>query len=134
MEIIKLKFNSHGDERGSLIAIEEGLDIPFSIKRVYYVFDTLKNVHRGFHSHKKLEQILICVSGSCKILLDDGKEKSIVNLDKNDEGLYIGPDMWREMFEFSENAILLVLASEVYEENDYIRDYDEFISYRINNN
>ena len=101
--------------------------VPFEIKRVYYMYDTKKDVHRGFHAHKSLEQILICIHGSCKVLLDNGTEKKIVSLEKPYEGLYIANNMWREMYDFSEDAVLMVLASEYYKEEDYIRDYNEFL-------
>lgn len=127
MQVVKYTFQQHGDERGQLIALEEMRDIPFTIKRVYYMYDTAEGVHRGFHSHKNLEQILVCIHGSCKVLLDNGYEKKIVFLEKPYEGLYVGPNMWREMFDFSKDAVLLVLASELYNESDYIRDYDEFL-------
>ncbi|MBQ5558487.1 MAG: WxcM-like domain-containing protein [Lachnospiraceae bacterium] len=127
MQVIKYAFQQHGDERGMLVALEEHNDIPFEIKRVYYMYDTKPGVRRGFHAHKKLEQILICIHGSCKILMDNGKEKKVVSLEKPYEGLYISNDIWREMYDFSEDAVLMVLASEVYNEDDYIRDYDEFL-------
>lgn len=127
MQVIKYVFQPHGDDRGQLVALEEFKDIPFEIKRVYYIYDTLSDVRRGFHAHKNLEQILICIHGSCKILLDNGHEKKIVPLEKPYEGLYVANNMWREMFDFSPDAVLLVLASELYDESDYIRDYDEFI-------
>ena len=129
MQIVKYVFQPHGDERGQLVALEEFKDIPFSIKRVYYIYDTAQGVTRGFHAHKKLEQILICMHGSCKILLDDGKDKAVVPLDSPNEGLYVGNAMWREMFDFSPDAVLVVLASELYDEADYIRNYDEFLAY-----
>ncbi len=129
MEIIKYEFQKHGDERGMLVALEEKKDIPFEIKRVYYIYDTLKGVRRGFHAHKSLEQILICIQGSCKILLDDGYEKREVLMDKPYEGLYISNVIWREMFDFSSDAVLIVLASDYYNESDYIRDYNEFLEF-----
>lgn len=129
MDIKKYTFPPHGDDRGQLIAIEEQKDLPFDIKRVYYIYDTLADVRRGFHAHKKLEQILICVSGSCKIHLDNGFDTAEVTLDKPYEGLYISNDMWREMYDFSEGAVLLVLASEYYDELDYIRNYEDFIRF-----
>lgn len=129
MEIIKYRFQQHGDERGQLVALEEMKDIPFDIKRVYYMYDTVEGVHRGYHAHKCLEQILICIHGTCKILLDNGKEKEVVLLDKPYEGLYVSNVMWREMYDFSPDAVLMVLASEYYDETDYIRDYDEFLKY-----
>lgn len=123
----KICVQQHGDDRGMLVALEEYKDIPFEIKRVYYMYDTKKDVHRGFHAHKSLEQILICIHGSCKVLLDNGTEKKIVSLEKPYEGLYIANNMWREMYDFSEDAVLMVLASEYYKEEDYIRDYNEFL-------
>lgn len=117
----------HGDERGQLVALEEKKEIPFDIKRVYYIYDTLAGVRRGFHAHKNLKQLLICVHGSCKVLLDDGKEKEIVILDEPYKGIFLQSYIWREMYDFSPDAVLLVLASEVYDECDYIRNYDEFL-------
>lgn len=129
MQIQKFVFQKHGDYRGQLIALEEYKDIPFKIKRVYYMYDTGKNVTRGHHAHKRLEQILICIHGSCKIRLDNGIEKCTVLLDKPFEGLYVSNVMWREMYDFSSDAVLLVLASELYDETDYIRDYNEFLRF-----
>ena len=122
-----LKFDIKGDERGSLIALESLKNIPFEIKRVYYIFDTKQNIRRGFHAHKNLQQVLIAVSGSCKILLDDGKNKQETSLDSPSKGLLIKDCMWREMFDFSSDCVLLVLANEHYDENDYIRDYNQFL-------
>lgn len=127
MQIIKYNFPPHGDDRGQLVALEERKDIPFDIKRIYYIYDTLAGVRRGFHAHKNLQQILICVHGSCKIHLDNGFETEEVLLDKPTEGLYISNNMWREMYDFSPDAVLLVLASEHYDESDYIRNYDTFL-------
>ena len=127
MEVIKYHFPPHGDDRGQLVAIEAMQDLPFEIKRVYYIYDTLEDVRRGFHAHRNLQQILICVSGSCKIHLDDGTDTAEVLLDKPYEGLYISNNMWREMYDFTPGAVLLVLASEHYDESDYIRDYDVFL-------
>ena len=129
MEKKIIDFQKHGDERGMLIALESNKEIPFEIKRVYYMYDTLTEVRRGYHAHKKLQQILICIHGSCKIHLDNGFETCEVLLDKPYEGLYVSNDMWREMYDFSSDAVLMVLASELYDESDYIRNYDEFIKY-----
>ncbi len=126
MQVIKYMFQPHGDERGQLIALEEFRDIPFRIKRVYFMYDTLEGVIRGYHAHKTLEQILVCIHGTCKIRLDNGKESKVVPLEKPYEGLYVPPGMWREMFDFSPDAVLLVFASELYDAEDYIRNYDEF--------
>lgn len=129
MQITKIQFQCHGDVRGMLVALEENKEIPFNIKRVYYMYDTLLDVVRGHHAHKSLQQILICVHGSCKIRLDDGKDEGVVTLDNPSEGIYVGNNMWREMFDFSPDAVLMVLASELYDEKDYIRDYDQFLKF-----
>lgn len=129
MLIKKVSFLQHGDSRGQLVAIEECKDIPFDIKRVYYMFDTTPGVIRGKHAHKSLEQVLICTSGSCKVLLDDGKDKEVIELNKPYEGLYISNAIWREMYGFSSDAVLMVLASDFYNESDYIRNYDDFLKY-----
>ena len=129
MQIVKYVFQPHGDDRGQLVALEEFNDIPFQIKRVYYIYDTAPGVIRGFHAHKNLQQILIYIHGSCKIKLDNGCEKKVVPLEKPYEGLYVSSNMWREMYDFSPDAVLLVLASELYDEADYIRDYQEFLQY-----
>lgn len=127
MQIVKYAFQQHGDNRGMLVALEEYNDIPFEIKRVYYMYDTKEGVHRGFHAHRDLEQIMICIHGSCKIKLDNGREKKIVSLERPYEGLYVPGNIWREMYDFSSDAVLMVLASKIYDESDYIRDYDEFL-------
>ena len=129
MQVVKYQFQSHGDERGQLIALEEKKEIPFSVKRVYYIYDTAEGVTRGYHAHKSLEQILICIHGSCKIKLDNGKETETILLDNPHEGLYVSNNMWREMYDFSPDAVLLVLASELYDEKDYIRNYDDFLAF-----
>ena len=129
MQVVKYVFQPHGDDRGQLVALEEMKDIPFRIKRVYYMYDTIEGVRRGFHAHKCLEQILVPIHGSCKIHLDDGTETAEVVLDKPFEGLYISNAVWREMYDFSPDAVLMVLASEYYDEKDYIRNYDEFLKY-----
>ena len=132
MQVIKYAFQQHGDHRGQLVALEELKDIPFEIKRVYYMYDTGEGVRRGYHAHKALEQILICIHGSCKVLLDNGSETKVVSLEKPYEGLYIANDIWREMYDFSSDAVLMVLASEYYNEDDYIRDYDAFKMFVMN--
>ena len=93
------------------------------------MYDTGEGVVRGYHAHKTLQQILVCIHGSCKIRLDNGKEKKVVPLEKPYEGLYVSNSMWREMFDFSPDAVLMVLASDFYDESDYIRNYDEFLEY-----
>lgn len=128
MSLIQIiNFPINGDDRGSLIAVENNKEIPFKIKRIYYIFNTQKNVSRGFHAHKKLKQVTICVKGKCRIVLDDGKNQESVWLDSPEKGLLIQDLTWREMHDFSDDCVLLVLASELYNESDYIRNYDEFL-------
>lgn len=116
-----------GDERGRLVAIEGTRSIPFDIKRVYYIFGTEKETPRGFHAHKKLEQFAVCVAGSCRIIFDDGFKKEEITLNVPNQGVTISKMIWHEMHDFTEDCILLVLADDLYSENDYIRDYDDFI-------
>ncbi|MFQ1907865.1 sugar 3,4-ketoisomerase [Aeromonas veronii] len=126
MQIKLIPLQAHGDDRGSLIALEEGKNIPFPVKRVYYLFNTKEGVHRGFHAHKTLKQVAIPVRGSCRFVLDDGSERVEVLLDNPAQGLLIESFMWREMYDFSEDCVLMVLADQFYDESDYIRDYKEF--------
>ncbi len=116
-----------GDRRGKLVAIESLCDVPFEIKRMYYMFDTLPNESRGFHAHTRLEQVVIAMDGACRFVLDDGEKRETVLLNRPDVGLYIGPGMWREMHDFSYGCKLVVLASEHYDEKEYIRNYDDFL-------
>ncbi len=127
MQVVKYVFQPHGDDRGMLVSLEEHKDIPFKIKRVYFMYDTKKGVVRGMHAHRSLEQILVCVHGKCKVLLDNGTEKKTVPLEKPYEGLYIANDMWREMFDFAPGTVLMVFASDYYREEDYIRNYEDFL-------
>lgn len=128
MNVQLINFRQLLDERGGLIAIEQLKDIPFEIKRVYYIFDVTDGVRRGFHAHRKLQQVMFCPHGSCKILLDDGAEKIEVLLNSPDKGLLVKSNIWREMYDFSQGTVLMVLASDYYDEDDYIRDYTEFIN------
>lgn len=123
-----IQCDTHNDDRGSLGVIE-GKKLPFKIKRVYYLYSTAFGERRGLHAHKKLEQILICVSGNCKIKLDNGREYVNILMDKPDIGLYISSAVWREMYDFSDDCVLVVLASEMYDESDYIRNYEVFKEY-----
>lgn len=116
-----------GDNRGSLIALEENHNVPFDVKRVYYIFGTKENVRRGFHAHKNLKQLAICVSGSCTFLLDDGKVKEHIALTSPTQGLLIEGLIWREIYDFSADCVLMVLADNYYDESDYIRCYDMFL-------
>lgn len=122
-----IDFHQHGDNRGSLVALEENKDIPFNIKRIYYIYNTKQGVSRGFHAHKNLHQVAISLSGKCKIILDNGILREETWLDSPDRGLIINDMTWREMHDFSSDCVLLVLASEYYDENDYIRNYQDFI-------
>jgi dTDP-4-dehydrorhamnose 3,5-epimerase-like enzyme len=117
-----------GDDRGSLCVIEAERDTDFPIARVYYIFGTQAGVARGFHAHLALRQLAICVSGSCTMVFDDGRKRRSVVLDRPDKGVTIGPMIWREMHDFSDDAVLMVLADRHYDETDYIRDYDTFLA------
>ena len=116
-----------GDDRGGLVALEGNKSVPFEIKRIYYIFDTREDVARGFHAHKALKQLAVCVAGSCRFVLDNGLEKEDVVLDSPLRGLIIDKMIWHEMHDFSDDCVLIVLADEVYDESDYIRDYEEFL-------
>lgn len=115
-----------GDERGKLISLESNRNIPFEIKRVYYIFDTLPEQARGMHAHRSLEQIVVAMDGACQFVLDDGTTRETVWLNRPDIGLYIGQNMWREMHHFSYGCKLMILANDYYDEKEYIRDYDVF--------
>lgn len=127
MNIQFLQLQTHGDDRGSLIALEEGKNIPFSVKRVYYMFDTREGVRRGFHAHRTLKQVAVAVRGSCRFMLDDGREKIDIRLDHPHQGLLIESFIWREIYDFSEDCVLMVLADQLYTESDYVRDYASFL-------
>lgn len=114
------------DERGALVAIEGGRLVPFEIRRVYYLYDAKPDAPRGFHAHRALRQAAICVSGSCRMVLDDGMRREEAMLDRPGRGLLIREMIWHEMHDFSPDCVLLVLASEHYDEADYIRDYETF--------
>jgi dTDP-4-dehydrorhamnose 3,5-epimerase-like enzyme len=127
MSLIKLiEFPPLGDDRGSLVALEAGKTVPFEIKRVYYLFGTQKGVARGFHAHIALKQVAVCVTGRCRMVLDDGKKKEEIWLDSPTKGLIIENMIWREMHDFTSDCVMLVLASEQYDESDYIRNYSDF--------
>jgi len=130
MSLIKwIDFQALGDDRGSLVAVEMGEDkaIPFEVKRVYYIFNTAEGSSRGFHAHHNLKQIAMCVAGSCRMVLDNGSVRENAWLDSPQKGLLIEDLTWREMHDFSSDCVLLVLASEHYDESDYIRDYNDFL-------
>lgn len=115
-----------GDKDGWLIALESERNIPFQIKRAYYIYGTQPGVRRGKHAHRTLQQAMICIAGSVNVLLDNGLTRETVCLDRNDRALRLDPMVWHEMFEFSPGCVLLVLAETWYDESDYIRDYALF--------
>jgi dTDP-4-dehydrorhamnose 3,5-epimerase-like enzyme len=123
-----IDFQSLGDERGGLVALEACNDISFEIKRVYYIFDTKAGVARGFHAHKELKQLAVCVAGQCKFVMDDGLSKEEVIMNSPTKGIFIDKMQWHEMYDFSADCVVLVLANDIYKENDYIRNYDDFIA------
>ena len=127
MDYQLIKCPVHGDQTGSLVALEKGEDFPFDIRRVYYIWGTDKNAVRGKHAHRKLEQVIVCTSGSCDFILDDGHERETIHLDNPTEGLHIKNNIWREFTNFSPDCVVMVLASEHYDESDYIRNYDDFL-------
>lgn len=118
------------DVRGNLTPIEGGADVPFNIKRVYYLYDVPSDANRGGHAHKELRQLIVAANGSFTITLDDGEKKQAYTLNRPYQGLLIVPGIWRNLDDFSSGAVLLCLASEHYLEADYIRDYKEFKKYK----
>lgn len=131
-KITKLK--SLGDERGQLSVIESNNHIPFDVKRVFYIYGTKAGIRRGFHGHYKTRQALISVSGTCKVYLDNLNRKEDVLLDDPNKVLILEPNDWHEMYDFSPDCVLLVLASELYQEEDYIRDFEKFKEVYSNSN
>ena len=124
------EFNEMGDERGNLVVIEGNEDVPFEIKRIFYMYGTDKEWVRGQHANKKSEFVLVNVAGRSKIKIDDGFSTAIVELNKPRMGVYIPKMIWKEMYDFSEDSVMLVLASEHYDADEYIRDYDEYLRQR----
>ena len=127
MEYLLKPFTIFGDATGSLIAIEALKDIPFEIKRVYYVYGTAEHAVRGRHAHRELEQVIFCPIGSCDFILDNGKERLTVTMNEPNKGLYLKGNIWREFTNFSTDCVVMVLASRHYDESDYIRNYDQFL-------
>lgn len=134
MDYSLLNLKVLGDERGKLISLESLKNIPFEIKRVYWIYDTLPELDRGCHAHKNLEQVIVAMDGACQFVLDDGLKREKVWLNRPDIGLYIGKNMWREMKHFSYGCKLMVLASEYYDESEYIRDYKQFLDLMTSEN
>ncbi len=116
------------DSRGSLVAIEGGRTVPFDIRRVYYLYGLDPALPRGFHAHRELRQVAICLAGRCRLILDDGAQRQDAVLDRPDRGLLIDRMVWHEMSDFSDDCVLMVLASDHYDEADYIRDHDTFLT------
>ena len=131
MDIQLIPLQKHGDERGALFALEEQRNIPFEVKRIYYILDTLTGVRRGFHAHKATRQLAVVARGSCKFHMDDGKETKQVELNDPATALLIEPYIWHEMYDFSDDCVLIVIADDYYKESDYIRKYDDFMR-RVN--
>jgi dTDP-4-dehydrorhamnose 3,5-epimerase-like enzyme len=121
-----VEFPVRGDALGWLVALEGERNVPFAMKRAYYIFGTQSGVTRGKHAHRQLTQMMVCLAGRCKVLLDDGHAREEVTLDRNDRGLMLDAMLWHEMSDFSPDCVLLVLADNYYDEADYIRDYAAF--------
>lgn len=120
----------HSDRKGNLTVVENGVTLPFDVKRVYYLYDVPGGENRGSHAHKELEQLIVAASGSFTVTLDDGNSKRSFFLNRPYQGLYVKPGLWRDLVDFSSGAVCMVLASDIYKREDYIRDYDEFIEFR----
>ncbi len=128
-----IEFKILGDHRGQLIALEENIDIPFHIKRVFYIYGTKKGISRGQHSHYKTKQFMVAVNGSCKVTLDNGKEKETFELNRPNIGLFQDALVWGRMHDFSLDCVLMVLANEYYDASDYIDNHDNFLDEVIKN-
>jgi len=124
-----LKIKSFSDDRGILNVIECGIDIDFTIKRVYYIHNNSANLTRGFHAHKELKQLMVCITGSVEVEINNGTDAHVHHLDRHDKGLLIDFPAWRVLRNFSQDALVMVFASEVFIEDDYIRNYEEFLEY-----
>lgn len=123
-----LYFEDKGDERGNLVVVEgSGIDIPFGIRRVFYMYGSDSKVIRGMHANKKTEFVLINICGTSKVKITDGKENRVIELNRPHMGLYIGKMVWKEMYDFSKDSVLLVLASEHYDGKEYIRNFEDYI-------
>lgn len=121
------RFIEIGDSRGKLVSLEALKNVPFEIKRVYYVYEVPTGVSRGFHAHKDLQQLLVCISGSCEVVMHDGFKKRVYLLNEYNKGLYIDKMVWHEIHNHSQDCVIMVLASDYYNEADYIRNYNEFM-------
>ena len=132
MELCRLlEFIEKGDDRGKLVIVEGNQDVPFEIKRLFYIYGSDRDVVRGKHANRDSEFVLINVSGTSKVMVTDGKEKQVVELTKPRQGVYLPKMVWKEMYDFSPDSVLLVLASTHYDGNEYIRDYDDYLKMEI---
>ena len=129
-DCVMLPLNKIHNRAGNITIVEGNENVPFDVKRIYYLYDIPGGEDRGGHAHKELRQLIVAASGSFNILLDDGQNKKIVTLNRPDYGLLVVPGIWRDLMDFSSGAICMVLASEVYEEEDYIREYQDFEDYK----
>ncbi len=127
MNIQQLKLQDHRDKRGRLTVLEVGQEVPFSIARIYYLFEHQKDYIRGYHAHKALRQVCIALRGHCQFHLDDGYEQQQISLTDPNQGLLLAPLIWREIRDFSADCLLMVLASEAYVASDYIHNYQQFL-------
>jgi WxcM-like, C-terminal. len=125
-----IELNKVHNRSGNLTSVEDNMDIPFNVKRLYYLYDVPGGAERGGHAHKELHQLIVAASGCFDVVLDDGKNKKVVELNRPYFGLYVVPGIWRELINFSSGAICLVLASEKYDVKDYIREYEVYLKYR----
>ncbi len=127
-----IELDRHHDQRhGNLSVVENGSTLPFDVKRVYYLYDVPGGESRGAHAHKELEQLIVAASGSFTVTLDDGKSKRSFFLNRPYQGLYVKPGLWRDLVDFSSGAVAMVLASDIYKKEDYIREYGEFIKFKL---
>ena len=129
-DCVMLPLNKIHNRAGNITIVEGNVNVPFDVKRIYYLYDIPGGEDRGGHAHKELRQLIVAASGSFNILLDDGKNKKIVTLNRPDYGLLVVPGIWRDLMNFSSGAICMVLASEGYSEDDYIRQYQDFEDYK----
>lgn len=127
-----IELNKIHNRSGNITAIEGEADLPFGIKRVYYLYDVPGGAERGGHAHKELHQLIVATSGCFDVVLSDGKNKKVIELNRPYYGLYVVPGIWREIINFSSGAICLVLASHKYSENDYLRNFSDFLEFKRN--
>lgn len=125
-----IELSKHHAPQGNISVVENNKDVPFEVKRVYYLYDVPGGESRGAHAHKELSQLIVAASGSFKVTLDDGRVKRSFFLNRPYLGLYVKPGIWRDLNDFSSGAVCMVLASEKYDPDDYIREYDEFLKFR----